>query len=95
MDISEALAVLGIGPGTSWEATRRAHRAAIVRAHPDTGGSGVAAARVNQAFDVITAATEGGTRPLSGGSPVPTPAPVAEPPSSDIEARSNDIDNIS
>ena len=74
VEIADALGVLGLSPGASWEETRRAHRHAIVAAHPDAGGTAARAARVNQAFDVLTSATDGGRRPLP--SPPPATAPV-------------------
>jgi len=69
MDIQTALGELGVDHRSSWEEIRDAHRAAIRRTHPDAGGATAAAARVNEAFDFLSVATDHGARP--------TPAPIA------------------
>ena len=53
MTEEEAYEVLGIEPGADAEAVRAAHRSLMKKLHPDHGGSGYLAARVNQAKDVI------------------------------------------
>ena len=77
MEIEEALRILSLPADSSWDAIRRAHRAAIVSAHPDAGGSAAAAARVNQALDTLARATDDGRRPLPA--PPPPPVPTAPP----------------
>lgn len=47
----EALQVLGLEPGASREEIQAAHRRLIQRLHPDRGGSGYLAARLNEARD--------------------------------------------
>lgn len=65
MDPHTAIETLGLSGSPSWSEIRHAHRVAIRRAHPDTGGDPIRAAEVNQAFDSLHAATNGGTTPLA------------------------------
>lgn len=53
MSQQEAYEILGLQPGASEQTVREAHRALMKRIHPDAGGSGWLAARVNQAKDVL------------------------------------------
>jgi DnaJ-domain-containing protein 1 len=53
MSEKEAYDILGLQPGADAEAVRQAHRALIKRLHPDAGGSGALAAKVNEAKDVL------------------------------------------
>jgi hypothetical protein len=53
--LDAALALLSLRPGFGREDLKRAYKEAIVRAHPDRGGSAQEAARVNAARDLIRA----------------------------------------
>ena len=79
VEIAEALRVLKLPDDPDWDAVRRAHRRAIVAAHPDTGGSAARAALVNQALDTLGRATDHGRRRLSAPAPA-TPTPPAPRP---------------
>ena len=76
MDVTDALRVLGLSDAPDWSDVRAAHRRAIVRTHPDAGGSPGDAARVNQAFDLLRKISGNGERPIPGGAPAPPTAPV-------------------
>ncbi|MEM9467683.1 MAG: hypothetical protein AAGA90_20070 [Actinomycetota bacterium] len=78
MDVDDALRVLGLSGTPEWEDVRRAHRRAIVAAHPDAGGTAASAARLNQALDTLARVTERGRRPLPDPTP-PPPRPAAPP----------------
>ncbi|MEC7145641.1 MAG: hypothetical protein VXW59_08675 [Actinomycetota bacterium] len=79
MDIADALRVLGLSDAPDWSDVRAAHRRAIVRTHPDAGGSDGDAAQVNQAFDLLRKISGNGERPIPGGAPAPPTAPVPGP----------------
>lgn len=80
MDLHAAVAALGLSGSPPWSEIRRAHRAAIRRAHPDAGGDPVHAAKINQAFDALHAATKGGTTALPDPAPPLPAAPAASSP---------------
>lgn len=53
MSIAEARATLGVEPGASPEEIQRAYRDMMKKVHPDTGGSGALARRVQMARDLL------------------------------------------
>ncbi|MGD0144878.1 MAG: DnaJ domain-containing protein [Rhizomicrobium sp.] len=53
MSRNEAYATLGLQPGADDDAIRAAHRKLMLKNHPDLGGSSDAAARINEAKDVL------------------------------------------
>jgi anti-sigma factor RsiW len=50
---ADALAVLGLDPGASAVAIKRAHRRLVKQHHPDMGGSAEAFRRVNEAYQQL------------------------------------------
>lgn len=85
MEVQEARQILGVDARADQHTLRDAHRREIRRAHPDAGGSASAAARVNQAWDVL--------RCLDPSTAMESPLRVATPtPPSRPAERPNDVD---
>lgn len=53
MDEHEALQVLGLEPGATADAIKKAHRRLMAKLHPDSGGSTFLATQINQAKDLL------------------------------------------
>jgi hypothetical protein len=86
VDVVEARTVLGVTAADGWDIVRRAYRARIRAAHPDTHGVGATprAIQLNEAYAVLSRAKRAGdpsvATPPSPNAP-PPPAPPAPPPS--------------
>lgn len=82
MDVREARSVLGVSESDGWEAVRTSYRLRIRAAHPDTQAAGAttaAAARLNEAYAVLSRAKRAGRlhAPVpSAPPPPPSPPPV-------------------
>jgi hypothetical protein len=89
VDVHEARTVLEVADGDGWDAVRASYRRLIRAAHPDrAGGTGRAAARLNEAYAVLSRARRQGspvrttTVPAGPRRPArrPPPPPPAPPP---------------
>jgi len=82
MDVREARTVLGVAETDGWEAVRTSYRQRIRVAHPDTqvdGATTAAAARLNEAYAVLSRAKRAGRLHVpvpSAPPPPPSPPPV-------------------
>ncbi|PWE16492.1 molecular chaperone DnaJ [Marinicauda salina] len=56
MSVREAREVLGVGPDAGEDEIRAAYRTLMKQVHPDAGGTDALAARVREAYDVLTKA---------------------------------------
>ena len=90
MDVTEARSVLGVARGDGWDAVRAAYRRRIRAAHPDTQGvaSTPEAARLNEAYAVLSRAKRSGR--LDAPPPSPPPEPPPEPPPVGLALVGND-----
>jgi hypothetical protein len=86
MDVREARSVLGVGEADGWEVVRRSYRHRIRAAHPDTqqaGATTAAAARLNEAYAVLSRAKRAGRLHVpvtTAAAPAPAPQAEAAPP---------------
>ena len=87
MDPTEAGAVLGVDRDADSDTVRAAHRQAIRRTHPDAGGSTFAAARVNEALEVLQRTAPAVARHES-------PAEATPPTEAPVDPRPDDVDRF-
>lgn len=76
MDGAEALASLGLHPGAEWAEIKRSYRTQIRAHHPDLSdepGGQEAAARIIEAYAVLTVLAGEGRLPAAAAEPKPTP----------------------
>ncbi|HET8618336.1 MAG TPA: J domain-containing protein [Acidimicrobiales bacterium] len=75
MDVREARVVLGVDPGDGWDVVRASYRRRIRAAHPDTHGVGATAtaARLNEAYAVLSRAKRAAVPTATPGGPAPPP----------------------
>jgi hypothetical protein len=77
VDMAEARVVLGVSAGDGWDVVRLAYRRRIRAAHPDVHGVGTTpvAARLNEAYAVLSRARRAGATPPTATPTPPAPAP--------------------
>jgi hypothetical protein len=82
VDVVEARSVLGVTAGDGWDVVRRAYRARIRAAHPDTHGVGATprAIRLNEAYAVLSRAKRAGLSAAAQAGSAAAPAPPPPPP---------------
>src|SRR4029453_18911026 len=95
MDVREARSVLGVGEADGRDAVRRSSRRRIRAARPDAqavGATPAAAARLNEAYAVLSRAKRAGGLHAPGPSaPAPSaPPPPPPPPTVGVELVGND-----
>jgi hypothetical protein len=80
MDVHEARTVLEVADGDGWDAVRASYRRLIRAAHPDrAGGTTRAAARLNEAYAVLSRARRHGSRVGTATAPAGTARPPGPP----------------
>ncbi|XP_050258357.1 mitochondrial import inner membrane translocase subunit TIM14-3-like [Quercus robur] len=57
----EAALILGVRESAMMEKIKEAHRRVMVANHPDAGGSHYLASKINEAKDILTGKTRGGS----------------------------------
>jgi hypothetical protein len=82
VDVVEARAVLGVSDGDGWDVVRLAYRRRIRAAHPDVHGVGTTpvAARLNEAYAVLSRARRTGAAAAPASRATTPPAPPPPPP---------------
>lgn len=81
MDVREARSVLEVADGDGWDAVRASYRRLIRAAHPDrAGGTGRAAARLNEAYAVLSRARRQGSAARTPTAPSGPRGPARPPP---------------
>jgi glyoxylase-like metal-dependent hydrolase (beta-lactamase superfamily II) len=81
MDVHEARTVLEVAQGDGWDVVRASYRRLISAAHPDrAGGTTRAAARLNEAYAVLSRARRPGSPVGTGAAPAGAPRPAGPPP---------------
>ncbi|KAK4567413.1 hypothetical protein RGQ29_003267 [Quercus rubra] len=61
MSKREAALILGVRESAVMEKIKEAHRKVMVANHPDAGGSHYLASKINEAKDILTGKTRGGS----------------------------------
>ena len=82
MEVADALAALGLGPGSAWSEVRARYRHLLRTNHPDlTDAPGAAdrTARLTAAYAVLQKATGDGRRPLAAPAPPKPGRPRSSP----------------
>lgn len=98
MDVAEARVLLGVDADDPWPAVRSAYRRRIRAVHPDVNGGAAAAtaARLNEAYAVLSrarrAGAPGGSADPDRARPAPDPPPPAPspPPAVGVALAGND-----
>jgi len=95
VDVPTALALLGLDGSASWEEIRTAHRVAIRASHPDAGGDAAAAARVNEAYQLLRrAGLPGSVAPPPSSSGQPASARSEPAPDETQRVRGDDVGDV-
>jgi hypothetical protein len=87
LDVTEALAVLGIREGTDLAGARAAYRGLVRAAHPDVApddrDAHARTARLTEAYEVLVAYVDANGAMPTAPAPPPTPAPAPAAPPTD------------